>query len=507
MRMSEVHNSGAHGREIPDGSARSEDLTSTDNAEGWYRRGMSLRQQRRLDEAIASLNRAITRKADYAQAFMGRGVVLQELKRFEEALESYDKAIAIKHDYAAAFSNRGILLKEQNRLEEALASYDQAIAIDAGSAETYNNRGNVLIELKRLDEAIASYDKAIALKPNFADAFKNRAQFNLLTGNYEAGWQDYEWRFDAKSFPDKRPMFTAPIWNGEDLTGRGLVVYGEQGFGDTFQFARYLPLLVRRHAQVTFVTDGKLVRLLRSLPEIVRLIDGMGQRALAQHSRSAGDRLPETVLRDDERFDFQCALMGLPRRFRTDLSSIPKEVPYLHAEDALVLSWKKRIGSHGFKVGIAWQGTPIGRIDRGRSIPLEEFLPLGRLPGVRLISLQKYHGLDQLALCAPIETLGAGFDDGPDGFIDTAAVMANLDLIVTSDTSIAHLAGAMGRPVWVALKHVPDWRWMLEREDSPWYATMRLFRQKTAGDWKAVFARIENALRTIALGDDPRRFA
>jgi hypothetical protein len=190
--------------------------------------------------------------------------------------------------------------------------------------------------------------------------------------------------------------------------------------------------------------------------------------------------------------------MSLPLRFATELSSIPNEIPYLKAEDSLVARWKKSIGEHGYKIGIAWQGTPNATIDRGRSLPLAELARLSRLPGIRLISVQKNHGLEQLVNLPAgtnVETLGDGFDSGPDAFIDTAAVMANLDLVITCDTSIAHLAGALGRPTWVALKHLPDWRWLLDREDCPWYPTMRLFRQRTDGDWKSVLSRIEEALR------------
>ena len=200
------------------------------------------------------------------------------------------------------------------------------------------------------------------------------------------------------------------------------------------------------------------------------------------------------------RFDFQCALMSLPDRFGTEIGNVPSAVPYVFAENSLVAQWRGRIGQDGLKVGICWQGNPSGKIDKGRSIPLREYRPLGAVPGVRLISLQRTHGLEQLAQLSKdmrIETLGA-FDEGKDGFIDTAAIMQNLDLIVTSDTATAHLAGALGRPTWVALKHVPDWRWMLKGSGSPWYPTMRLFRQPARNDWGSVFAEMAEALRALA---------
>ena len=441
-----------------------------------YNLGMASRREGRLDEALASFDAAIALDPDYAEAYNARGGVLHTLKRFDEALASFDRAIAVKRDYASAFNNRGITLKALGRPEDALTSYDTAIALNPSQAETHNNRGNLLTELNRLDDALASYDKAILLKPDFADAFKNRGQLKLMTGRFDEGWRDYEWRFDAQGFPDKKPAFEAPAWNGEDLSGRHIVVFGEQGMGDTIQFARYLSLLARKNADVTFVTDSKLVRVLHSLPEKIRIVEKI--------SRST-------------RFDFQCALMSLPLRFRTDLSSIPNAVPYLESDGELVAHWRQRIGSHGLKIGIAWQGSPFNKLDAGRSISLRQFVPLARIPGVRLISLQKHFGTDQLAQLPgdiTIETL-TSLDDGADAFIDTAAIMANLDLVVTCDTSIAHLAGALGRPVWVALKYVPDWRWMLDREDSPWYPTMRLFRQKAEGDWTPVFTGIEQRIR------------
>ena len=476
-------------------------------------RGTALRMLKRLDEALASHDRAIALKPDHAEAFNNRGNVLLELRRFDDALASYDEAIALKPDYAQAFNNRGAAAQELKRLDEALASYDKAIALDASYANAFNNRGNVLIELgrldeglasydkaislkpdyagalfnrgtalresKRLDEALASYDEAISLKPDYPDALYGRGMLHLLCGRYGDGWTDYEWRSKLK-YKREPPALRAPEWHGEDLAGRRIAIYAEMHFGDMIQFARYLPLLRRRGADVTFLAPAKIFRLLRPLIPHVTFGD------------SADVGSP---------FDFQCALMSLPLKFGTELSSIPNETPYLRAEKDLVAHWKNKIGEDGFKIGIAWQGTPQWTIDR-RRFPLREIAPLSRLPRVRLISLQKNHGLDQLEglpAGTTVETLG-DFDDGRDAFIDTAAVMEHLDLVVTSDTSIAHLAGALGRPTWVALKYVPEWRWLLDREDSPWYPTMRLFRQTADGDWQSVFAKMEQELRALLDG-------
>jgi tetratricopeptide (TPR) repeat protein len=456
-------------------------LTRNPNAaEGFNSLGNALRKLKRLDEAVTSFDRAISLKPAYAKAYNNRGGAFHELKRLDEAVASYDQAIALDPDFADALKNRGDALQELRRLEEAVASYDHAVALRPDFAEALNNCGSALHELKRLHEALRTYDRAIALKPGFANAYVNRGMTRLLLGRLQDGWEDLEWRWKANGLPGRHPAVDAPIWQGEALGGLRIAIWAEQGLGDVIQSVRYLPLLMQRGAKVVFLAPETLVRVLRPLSSVVEVVDSMKGAAP---------------------FDFQCALMSVPLRFGTNLHSVPSTVPYLSAEKDLADRWTKHLGGHGFKIGIAWQGNPDRRLDRGRSIPLAEFVPLARVPGVRLISLQKKHGLGQLAglpADANVEILPDGFDSGPDAFIDTAAVMAGLDLIITSDTSIAHLAGALGRPTWLALKHVPEWRWLIDREDCPWYPAMRLFRQETEGDWKSVFSKIEKALR------DPR---
>jgi hypothetical protein len=275
-------------------------------------------------------------------------------------------------------------------------------------------------------------------------------------------------------------VLQAAEWRGEPLEGRSLVVYSEQGLGDTIQFVRFLPELVRRGAQLTFLCHPNLMRLFKPL---------------AAEFEMAGS------LAADRRFDVQCALMSLPLRLNMPVAR--PEQSYLSPEADLAAQWRARIGTHGLKVGLCWQGNPKGRIDEGRSIPLQKYLPLASVPGVRLISLQRSHGLEQLEHLPAgmtVETLG-DFDTGGDAFIDTAAIMTTLDLVITSDTAIPHLAGALGVPAWVALKHVPDWRWMLERDDSPWYRSLKLFRQPKPGDWDSVVAAMADSLRGLARRD------
>jgi FkbM family methyltransferase len=450
-----------------------------DYAEALINRGNALRSLKRFDDALASYDGALALRPDSPEALNNRGVALGDLKRFEDALVSYDRALAIKPDHPEALNNRGAMLVDLKRFEDALASFDCALAIRSDYAEALNNRGVALRYLKRFDDALASFDRALAIRPDYPEALCDRGTLKLLGGFYEEGWPDYEWRWKREDFSSKPPKVNAREWQGEDIGGRSILVFNEQGLGDVIQFARYLPLLIQRGARVSFFVPAKLMRLFRSLGAGIELISSL------EVGRS---------------FDFRCALMSLPLHFGTDAESIPNQIPYLKPEEDVACRWKQILGETGFKVGIAWQGNPQGRADLGRSFSLSEIVPLARLPGVRLISLQKDDGLAQLVNLPAgitVETLGDDFDGGPDAFIDTAGVMSSLDLIVTADTSIAHLAGALGCPVWVALKHVPDWRWLLDRQDSPWYPTARLFRQKTAGDWSSVFSTIERELRAL----------
>jgi tetratricopeptide (TPR) repeat protein len=449
----------------------------SDHAELFNNRGNALKELKRPNEAIESYERAIALRPQFAEAHVNLGNLLLALERWGEALEHYDRALS-KKSYPSAFFSRGISLLRLGRFDDALASCDRAVELDPNHAEAFNLRGNVLVALKRVDEALASFNRAIEINPARAEAFYDRSHCRLLAGFYREGWADHEWRWQSKGFPSKRPAVNAPPWRGQNLDGRRILVFREQGYGDIIQFARYIPLLRQCGAEVTFFLSPQLHRLLRPLiggVNVISEIDGQ------------------------MRFDFQCALMSLPLGFKTDLAAIPVVNPYIGAEPDLLACWRERIGSHGFKIGIAWQGNPKA-LERTRFIPLRNFVPLARLPGVRLISLQYKDGLDQLAELpgdVRIELPGDDFCRGPDAFVDTAAVVANLDLVISCDTSIAHVAGAMGAPVWVALNHVPDWRWLLDRDDSPWYPSARLFRQSQRGNWEAVFLDIKRELQAL----------
>lgn len=432
-------------------------------------RANARRQLGQHQAALADCERAIALAPDSAEALNTRGVVLHDMGRYPEALADYDRALALKPGFAEAWNNRGNVLHDLGRGEEALASLQRALELKPGYVEALDNLGMVLQDLKRFDEAAVVYDRAIEHGPTHAEAHKRRATLRLLRGDFARGMADYEASHrHARVASGRRPVARAH-WEGQPLQGRSLLLSEPSGFGDTLQFWRFIPQLLAMGAQVGFFGQPRLYRLLRSSPWPVRLLSA---------PPAAGA------------FDYECELWSLPHVLGTTLDTLPGGVPYFAAEPALAEKWAAWLGHGHYNIGIAWQGKPDRKIDAGRSIPLATFRPLAGVPGVRLVSLQQGHGTEQLQALAEgmaVRVPGADFDAGADAFVDTAALMASLDLVVTSDTAIAHLAGALGRPTWVALKHVPEWRWMLDRDDSPWYPTMRLFRQQRAGEWGGVF--------------------
>lgn len=426
-------------------------------------------------EAAASCERAIHLQGNHVGAHAYRGAALHALRRLDEALASLDTAIALDSQNAFAHNLRALCLLDLQRPQQALDSCTRAIALRADLADAHNTRGLALADSLRFEEALASFDQAIALQPQLSEPYFNKGIRYLQIGDFERGWELY----------DRRPMMDRALsrvgasrpWDGqEEIAGKTVFTYAEQGLGDTMQFCRYATLLRARGARVVLAVQDGLRSLLRDLGSDIVVV-GM--------SESPGD------------YDFHCPLLSLPRAFGTRLDGIPATVPYLWPEPARVSKWRERLGGHGRLIGIRWQGS-TGRADAGRSFPVRHFEAIARIPRIRLVSLQKGSGSEQLLNLPaswPIEDLGADFEPGDtDAFLDVAAVMECLDLVITSDTSIAHLAGALGRPTWVALKQVPDWRWLLDREDSPWYPTMRLFRQSRPGDWAGVFDRMYGEL-------------
>ena len=455
-------------------------LLKPDIAETHTNLGVALGEQGRLTEAVACYQQALRLKPHYAEGHSNLGMALAEQGKLTEAVACYQQALRLKPDIAEAHSNLGMALAEQGELTEAVACYQQALRLKPDYAEAHSNLGVALTEQGKLTEAVASYQQALRFKPDHAAAHMNLAQVWFLWGDFERGWPEYEWRWKHRGFSP--PSYCQPLWDGSSLQGQAtsgsgtntILLFAEQGLGDTLQFIRYAPLVRQRGATVMVQCQVPLQRLLATCAGIDRLV-------------RAGTALPP--------FDVQAPLLSLPRIFRSTLATIPANVPYLIADPELRAHWQQQLsGVRGFRVGIAWQGNPEHKRDRRRSVPLLAFAPLAGVPGVRLVSLQKGPGCEQLPDLA--NRLGVlDLADQIEDFADTAAVMSNLDLVITVDTAVAHLAGALDIPVWVALPFVPDWRWLLERQDSPWYPGMRLFRQSSWGDWSGVFKRLTEALR------------
>jgi tetratricopeptide (TPR) repeat protein len=407
-----------------------------------------------------------------------RGADFLAQGNLEAALAAWQQVLAAHPESAGAFTNVGALCNRLGRFEEALALFDQALRLEPGLVEALNNQGAALRSLGRLEEALACFESALRIRPDYADAHLGRAYTLLLAGRMAEGWAELEWRCRCPDFGTPTAPGPQPAWDGAALRERTLLLRAEQGLGDMLQFIRYAALIHEQFGpgQIVVEAQPQLLPLLRSCPGVDQVIPQGGTRPL---------------------FHVHAFLLSLPGLMGTLLDSIPAAVPYLAVNEELATRWREILSRlPGFKVGIVWQGQSGNLMDRVRSVPLAEFAPLAEVEGIHLISLQVGPGIEQLAHGRfPITELGSRFD--PASFADVAAVVKNLDLMITVDTALAHLAGALARPVWVALAFSPDWRWLLGREDSPWYPTMRLFRQERSGDWRSVFARMREALRVL----------
>ncbi len=477
---------------------------SRGNAEAYSNRGVVLKDLERLSAALASCDHAIAIRPGFAEAHFNRGVVLYQLEQLAAALASYERAIAIRPDYPEAHFNRGIVFSDMNQLEPALASYDRAIASRADYVLAHVNRGNVLKELGGIEAAIAAYDRAIAIKADCAGAYFNRSVLYLLTGRFERGWADFEWRwenqhrFSIVAADYRRPQ---PRWLGRDPpggdppggdppAGRTILLYAEQGLGDTLQFCRYAKLLADRGASVILEAQAPLLKLLEGLKGVSQLV-------------APGSALPPNI-------DYQCPLLSLPLAFATTLATVPAEVPYLKSNPGKVRFWQEKLGERNKpRVGLVWSGgfrpeqPELWSVNSRRNIPLSKLAPLEH-PDIEFYSLQKGQPAE-----SELAELRAGGWDGPDladftglltDFSDTAALIECLDLVISVDTSIVHLAGAMGKPVWMLNRFDTCWRWLLDRTDSPWYPTLKLFRQERRADWDGVVERVRGELRQCVAG-------
>jgi tetratricopeptide (TPR) repeat protein len=448
-----------------------------DYAEAYNNRGTVLRDLKRPADALVSYDKAIALKPDYAEAYSNRGTVLRDLKRPADALVSYDKAIALQPDYAEAYSNRGNALLDLKRPADALVSYDKAIALKPDYAEAYSNRGTALSDLKRPADALVSYDKAIALKPDYAEAYLNQGLCLLLTGRFEQGLRQYEWRKKRDEPLGVRP-YPQPVWLGENnIAGKTLFIYWEQGLGDTIQFCRYAKLVEARGTKVIMSVQQPLLGLLKQISPTIQIIN---QNEEPTH------------------FDYHCSLLSLPLAFGTTLETIPAKHEYLKADEELRSLWSARLPPKTKpRIGVVWSGRIAHHNDHNRSIELQQFLAIFST-GADWICLQNEIRKKDLAVLQQNNCIALFGNDLRD-FSDTAALVDLMDLVITVDTSVAHLAGAMGKPVWILLPHNPDWRWLLDRNDSPWYPSARLFRQQQIGSWAGVIDLVNNKLQSVIL--------
>jgi tetratricopeptide (TPR) repeat protein len=443
-------------------------------------RGNALGALKRHGEALASYEKALRLRPDDDVLF-NRGNALHQLNRLDEALASYDRALALRPDFTKALTNRGNVWYELKRFDEALSSYDRALAVAPDNPEAHFNRGTVLRELGRLDEALASYQRALGLRPNFTEVRWNLAALQLVKGDFSAGWRSYEWRWkDESKFGAKR-NFKKPLWLGaEPIDGKTVLLHSEQGLGDTIQFCRYACLVAAQGARVILEVESPLRELMQSLPGVAQVI-------------TMGEPMPD--------FDFQCPILSLPLAFGTILDTIPSQTPYLSASQDKIQAWRDRMSEHDkLRIGLVWAGNPMtgmpnaNRIDRERSIAFDRLAPLFEVTTCEFYSLQK--GGDAVAQLrdSPLRPHVIDWSEELHDFSDTAALIENLDLVISVDTSVAHLAGALGKPFWLLNRYSTCWRWLLDRDDSPWYPTARLFRQDDSRDWNSVVARVRDAL-------------
>jgi tetratricopeptide (TPR) repeat protein len=443
----------------------------------YYKLWIALRKQGQRDKALAAFAKFMDLQRGPAKVLFDVANDMVARKLWEEAVIAYQRTLDLDPTKAIAWNNLGYALTALGRIEDAIEACQRAVTLMPESAEYQSSLGKVYQSAGKWDEAIAATRKAIALKPGLEMAVCNLGLMLLARGEYAEGWPKYARRWYVKEYDSMPPALPMPRWDGKDLKGKRLFVRAEQGLGDTIQTIRYAPLLAARGGPIVVGCQGELARLLKSVPGIEQLLTP-GQRLIG--------------------IDCHCASMDLPCLFGTTLETIPGREPYLFADPELAEAWKKRLGEDGrLKVGLVWAGRPTHPDDRNRSLALSALAPLGSVPGVRLISLQKGNAAGQLRLPpAGLELTDWTAELGD--FADTAALVANLDLVITVDTAVAHLTGAMGKRVWVLLPLVPDWRWMMDREDSPWYPTARLFRQKTIGDWGGVVQAVVEPLRELA---------
>lgn len=451
-----------------------------DSAEIHFNLGNALEDAERLEEAIDHYKKAIEIYPEFAGAHNNLGNAYKKINQYVHSDKHYKKAILLQPDFAKAHANLGDLYRKQRNFGDSLKYCRRAVSLDPDFARGYVNAGNTLLDQGCYGEALCEYQKAIDISPDLADAHYNKGLILLLQGKLQRGWEEYEWRFKSREIAKDigYEENNIPEWDGSRLDGKIILILSEQGMGDHIQFLRYLPLVKERGGRVIFKCRPELIRLFKDYKGIDVLIE--------ESSFNETDIKPEVCIQ----------LLSLPRIFKTTVNTIIGDVPYLKVDRQIVDEWKSVIDFKSLNIGIVWSGSKSHKNDRNRSCTLFDFASLADVSGVRYYGLQKEDtgtGGPELTEGMKIEDLGKRLND----FYDTSAVIMNMDLIITVDTAVAHLAGALGRPVWTLLPFVPDWRWMLDRNNTPWYPTMRLFRQPGHGDWGSVMKEVVSELKKI----------
>lgn len=480
-------------------------------AKTWFLKGIDRIQRGQKIEAARCFYQAVREQPDYSDAHYNLGLALQELKQLTEACACYEQVVRLRPEQASAWNNLGVARRQLGQWQKAVESHRQAVRLepgqidfkvnlanalrageqvdetiqilqqaletDPGSAVLWHTLGNAWREAGRLRGSQDAFDRALQIEPRLVESHWDLSFTLLLQGNFLRGWEEYEWRWKRKDHPAR--SFEMPVWQGEDLEGKRLLVYAEQGAGDTIQFARYVPLLAQRGARVILECPRSLVSLLQTLPGVEKVI-------------AKGEALPAA--------DLQCALLSLPRRFWTTVDTIPAKVPYLRAraDGARLPARARSTSNRTLRVGLVSAGNPEHQNDARRSIS-PEILRLWLANEEAVFYSLQPHQRSVAGKQPKADDLATDLSGWIGDYADTAALLRQLDLIISVDTSVAHLAGALGHPVWLLLPFAPDWRWLMQRSDSPWYPSMRIFRQPIAGDWSSVFKEVSESLKTFEI--------
>jgi Flp pilus assembly protein TadD len=444
-----------------------------DFSEEYYKKAVNFHNKGLIEEAISFYQKTIELNRNHSKAYFNLGVALQQTEFIDKAIACYEIATGLNQEFVEAHHNLGVAYNEKGLFDKATICFQRVLQLKPDHPGAYYNLGNTLVATGQFDEALQSYQKATEIVPDFADAHWGIALINLRSGKFEEGWKGFEWRWKLKDINTER-NFSQPLWEGSDITGKTLLLHAEQGLGDTIQFIRYAPLVALRGAKVILESQGELVSLLRK-------VEGL-QMVCRQ-----GESLPN--------FDLHCPLLSLPFIFKTTLASIPDKIPYITANPDLVEKWHNKLSGDDslLKIGIVWAGDTRPKYGHNRSCPLENFAPLSEIDNITFYSIQK-GGPSRQVFTPPKGMKIVDYSIEMTDFSETGALIENLDLIISVDTAVAHLSGALGKPTWIMLPFVSDWRWMLNRDNNPWYPTMRLFRQLNTGDWEPVIKRIKDAL-------------